>query len=60
MYTDGTLLVDAWSAETEQLVWRGSSTQALKAKPKKQERQIQKALNRMVKRWEKLRKGQKK
>ena len=58
VHTDGTLLVDAWSAETKNLVWRGSSTRALKAKPNKQERQIQKALNKMVKRWEKIKRRQ--
>jgi hypothetical protein len=57
-YTEGTLLVDAWSAETEKLVWRGSSAQVLKAKPGKQEKQIQKALNKMADKWEKIKKKQ--
>jgi hypothetical protein len=57
-YTEGTLLVDAWSAETEKLVWRGISSQVLKAKPAKQEKQIQKALAKMVDRWEKIKKKQ--
>jgi hypothetical protein len=59
-YTEGTLLVDAWSAETKKLVWRGSSTQVLKSKAEKQEKQLQKALSKMVDRWEKIKKSQSK
>lgn len=59
-YTDGTLVVDAWNAETEKLIWRGTSSQVLKAKPEKQEKQIRKALTKMANQWEKIKKSQSK
>jgi hypothetical protein len=56
VYTEGTLLVDAWDAETEKLVWRGSSSQVLKTKAEKQEKQLRKAVEKMAKKWEKIKK----
>ena len=53
-YTEGTLMVDIWDAKTNDLVWRGTSTQVLKSKPEKIEKQLDKALSQMASKWEKI------
>ena len=55
-YTRGTLIVDIWDAAKRQLVWRGSATAVIKENPQKAEKQIYKMLNKMVKKWEKMKK----
>jgi hypothetical protein len=53
-YTDGTLIIDAWDAETQKLVWRGTSAQILKTNPEKLTAQIDEALDKIVKKWAKM------
>ena len=59
-YTNGTLVVDAWNAETETLIWRGTSSQVLKTMPVKQEKQIRKTLTKMAHQCEKTKTSQSK
>ena len=54
-YTEGTLIVDVWDAGTNDLVWRGTSTQVMKSKPEKREQQLNKMLSQMTSKWEKIR-----
>ena len=51
---DGTLIIDAWDAETQKLVWRGTSAQILKTNPEKLTAQIDEALDKIVKKWAKM------
>lgn len=53
-YTEGTLIVDAYRATDQKMVWRGTGTVTLAAKAKKQEQQIQKILNKMGNKWKKI------
>ena len=53
-YEKGTLIIDAWDAETQKLVWRGTSAQILKTDPEKLTAQIDKALDKIVKKWAKM------
>ena len=53
-YTEGTLIVDAFDAAKDELVWRGTSTQVMKAQPDKQQKQLDKALAKMLATWEKM------
>jgi Domain of unknown function (DUF4136) len=45
----GTLVVDVYEAKTKQLVWRGIAQGELKDTPEKQEKQLQKASDRLFK-----------
>jgi hypothetical protein len=56
-YTRGTLIVDVWDAERRQLVWRGAAEAVVKEKPENAARQIEKAVDKMGKKWDKMYKG---
>jgi hypothetical protein len=51
-YEKGTLVVDIWDAKTKQIVWRGSAVAAIPEDPKKGEKLINKALEKMVKQFD--------
>ncbi len=55
-YEEGTLVVDIWDAEEQELVWRGSVTRVFSENVNKAERQVVKAIKRMADRgrtlWE--------
>jgi hypothetical protein len=56
-YERGTLVVDVWDAKTETLVWRGiASNISVYEDPVKMKKRIDKALKKMVKKWEKIKK----
>lgn len=57
-YTDGTLIIDAYNPTDKQLVWRGTGTVTLKAKPEKQAKQVDKILAKMGDKWDKILKNQ--
>ncbi|HYR84213.1 MAG TPA: DUF4136 domain-containing protein [Terriglobia bacterium] len=48
-YEVGTLVVDLFDTKTKQVVWRGTATDTVPDKPKKQEEKIEKALQKMFK-----------
>lgn len=53
-YEVGTLVVDAWDAETKNLVWRGTATNiTVSDNPQKMEKRIDKALAKIVKQSQK-------
>jgi hypothetical protein len=54
-YTRGTLIVDIWDAETNNLVFRGSASGVVPEDPGQGERQIEKALAKMAKKFRKMR-----
>jgi len=57
-YTDGTLILDAYDPETKKMIWRGTGTVTLKAKPEKQAKQVDNILTKMGKKWDKILKNQ--
>ena len=52
-YENGTLIIDAWSAETEELIWRGSATTTWTDNPDKMRKKVDKMIAKIVKRWDK-------
>ncbi|MFQ5993661.1 MAG: DUF4136 domain-containing protein [Acidiferrobacterales bacterium] len=50
-YKVGTLIIDIWDAKTSKLVWRGTASDTVSEKPAKVEKQIEKALDKLVRRW---------
>jgi len=57
-YTDGTLVLDGYDAAEKKMVWRGTGTVTIKAKPEKQTQQIDKILAKMGNKWDKILKNQ--
>lgn len=56
-YTEGTLIVDAYAPDEngeQKMVWRGTGTVTVKSKPEKQQKQIEKILDKLGKRWQKI------
>jgi hypothetical protein len=53
-YTEGTLIVDAYEPGEKNMVWRGTGTVTLKAKPEKRAQQINKIMTKMGKKWMKI------
>lgn len=52
--TEATLVVDAYEPDGKTMVWRATGTVAAKAKPEKQQKQINKILARLGKKWDKI------
>lgn len=51
-FKQGTLVVDAWDAERQELVWRGIATAAVSSNPDKNDKKIEKALKKIMKKWD--------
>ena len=57
-YTDGTLIIDAYDAGEKKMIWRGTGTVTVKAKPEKQIKQVDKILKKIGDKWDKIHAGQ--
>jgi len=57
-YTEGTLIIDAYEPGDKKMVWRGTGTVTVKAKPEKQAQQIDKILAKLGDKWDKILAGQ--
>ena len=57
-YTEGTLIIDLYDPETKKLVWRGTGTVTVKAKPEKQIKQVEKILTKIGNKWDHIVHGQ--
>ncbi|MCG6947405.1 MAG: DUF4136 domain-containing protein [Acidobacteria bacterium] len=53
-YTDGTLIIDAYDATDKKMVWRGTGTVTVKAKPEKQIKQVENILDKLGNKWDKI------
>ena len=53
-YTEGTLIIDAYEPGEKKMVWRGTGTVTVKAKPEKQTKQIDNILTKMGNKWDKI------
>ncbi len=56
-YEQGTLIIDIWEAETKKLVWRGVAIDVFDDDPKKADKKINKAIEKMIKKWRKMKPG---
>jgi len=56
-YTAGTLVIDIWDAREEKLVWRGTAIDVFSDDPKKADKKINKAIEKMIKKWRKMKPG---
>jgi hypothetical protein len=54
-YKQGTLIIDIWDAATKEAVWRGSVEAIVQEDPEKGAKQIEKAIKKMAKKFEKIR-----
>lgn len=52
-FTVGTLVIDLWDAETSKLIWRGIAEDTVSDNPQKNAKRVEKALDKLMKRWEK-------
>lgn len=50
-YTEGTLVVDLYDANTKKMIWRGVATATVSSKPEKNAAKIDKALAKMFERY---------
>ncbi len=50
-YNVGTLVVDIYDAQTKQIVWRGVGTDTISDKPEKNEKKLNKVLEKMFKKF---------
>lgn len=50
-YTRGTLVIDVWDARTKQLVWRGTASDTVSDDPEKNDKKVQKALEKLFKKY---------
>jgi hypothetical protein len=53
-YTEGTLIIDGYEPAEKKMVWRGTGTVTVKAKPEKQAKQIDNILKKLGNRWDKI------
>lgn len=51
----GTLVIDIWDAKTQKLIWRGSMEGTLTDNLQKSAKQIEKGIQKIVKKWQKMR-----
>jgi hypothetical protein len=56
-YEQGTLIIDIWEAETGKLVWRGTAVDVFSDDPDKADKKINKAIEKMIKKWRKMKPG---
>ncbi len=52
-YERGTLIIDLWDAKSKEMVFRGSASAVVSPNPDKEEKQIYKAIKKMVKEFDK-------
>jgi flagellin-like hook-associated protein FlgL len=57
-YTEGTLIFDAYEPGDKKVVWRGTGTVTVKAKPEKQIKQVDNILSKLGAKWDKILAGQ--
>jgi len=56
-YEQGTLVIDIWDAREKKLVWRGTAIDVFSDDPKKADKLINKAIEKMIKKWRKMKPG---
>jgi len=56
-YETGTLIIDIWDAKKKEMVWRGSMSATIPAKPQKLDKKIDSGLRKLVEKWRKMYQG---
>jgi hypothetical protein len=56
-YEQGTLIIDIWEADRKLLVWRGVAVDVFVDDPAKADKKINKAIEKMIKKWRKMKPG---
>jgi len=56
-YEKGTLIIDAWDGDSKELIWRGTATSTTTDNPDKARKKIDKAIQKIVKKWSKEHRG---
>jgi hypothetical protein len=54
-FTEGTLVIDAYDARENKLIWRGSATDVVPDKPRKRSKKVAKWIDQLARKWEKMR-----
>lgn len=57
-FTDGTLVVDAYTPDPKKMVWRGMAEESVTDNPEKTTKNIEKSLDKLFKTWDKIKKKQ--
>jgi hypothetical protein len=57
-FTDGTLVINAYTSDPKKMVWRGTAEEAVSDNPDKTARNIEKSLDKLFKKWGKIKKKQ--
>jgi len=55
-YVKGTLVVDVWDTASQKLVWRGTAKLSVVENPDAVDKKVDKAIAKMVKKWQKIKK----
>lgn len=57
-FTDGTLVVNAYTPDPKKMVWRGTAEESVSDNPDKTAKNIEKSLDKLFKTWDKIKKKQ--
>ena len=57
-FTEGTLVIDAYTPDPKKMVWRGTAEESVSDKPDKTTKNIEKSLDQLFKKWDKIKKKQ--
>ena len=53
-FTEGTLIIDAWTLDPKQMVWRGTAESDIESDPQKTTENIQKSIDKLFEKWDRL------
>ncbi len=57
-FTDGTLVINAYTPDPKKMVWRGTAEESVSDNPDKTAKNIEKSLNKLFEKWGKIKKKQ--
>ena len=57
-FTEGTLVIDAFTPDPKKMVWRGMAEESVSDNPEKTTKNIEKSLDKLFKKWDKIKKKQ--
>ena len=53
-FTEGTLVIDGWTTDPKQMVWRGTAEASVVTDAQKTQENIQKALDKLFEKWDRI------
>lgn len=57
-FTDGTLVIDAWTSNPKTMVWRGVAEASVVSDPQKTAENVQRSLDNLFEKWDQIKKKQ--